>query len=300
MKDLGTLGGPDSSAFLVNESGQVAGWALLDSTPNPTTGIPTQHPFLWQKGAMKDLGTIGGTAVVEVNSLNNRGQVAGGMNVAGDQSFHPFLWDGQSLKDVGTLGGDFGNANWLNEPGDVVGWAFTSGNQASHAFLWRQESMTDLGTVDGDPNSMAFVVNSRRQVVGATQDINFNYVHAFLWERGSISDLNALIVPADPSLQLNAAVGLNEQGEIAAQGVLSNGDVHAFLLIPCDEDHPGIEGCDYSLIEATVETKNRRSLAPRSSLNTPPVNPALRGLGMLGWFRGPRFSARSALQPKIR
>jgi hypothetical protein len=41
---------------------------------------------------MRDLGTIGGTGVYLVNNLNNRGQIAGGMNVVGDQSFHPFLW----------------------------------------------------------------------------------------------------------------------------------------------------------------------------------------------------------------
>ena len=74
-------------------------------------------------------------------------------------------------------------------------------------------------------------------------------MHAFLWERGSIADLNALI-PAHSGVQLMAAVGLNERGEIVAQGVLPNGDLHAFLLVPCDENHPGVEGCDYSLVEA--------------------------------------------------
>ena len=249
MKDLGTLGGPDALAGLVNDRAQVAGWSLTDSIINPATGIPTQHPFLWENGKMRDLGTIGGTAVYLVNDLTNRGQIVGGMNVAGDQSFHPFLWDGVSLRDLGTLGGDFGSADWINEAGDVVGWATTAENQALHAFLWRKGVLSDLGTVDGDPGSQAFVINSGRQVVGATQDNNFAYVHAFLWERGSIADLNALISNGS-GVQLIAAVGLNERGEIVAQGVLPNGDLHAFLLVPCDENHPNIEGCDYSLVEA--------------------------------------------------
>jgi probable HAF family extracellular repeat protein len=277
LQDLGTLGGPDAFANVVNERGQVAGWSLTDATVNPATGIPTQHPFLWENGRMRDLGTIGGTGVYQVNNLNNRGQIVGGMNLVGDQSFHPFLWDGDSLRDLGTFGGDFGSADWINEAGDVVGWALTAGNQASHAFLWRKGVLTDLGTVDGDPSSAAFVVNSGRQVVGATQDDNFAYVHAFLWERGSIADLNALI-PVNSGVQLMAAVGLNERGEIAAQGVLSNGNVHAFILIPCDENHPGVEGCDYSEVEVTTE-------APVRSTTTAPTAANLSAAEMMMRYR---------------
>ena len=282
MKDLGTLGGPDALAELVNDRGQVAGWSLTDSTVNPATGIPTQHPFLWENGKMRDLGTIGGTAVYLINNLNNRGQIVGGMNVVGDQSFHPFLWDGVSLRDLGTFGGDFGSADWINEAGDVVGWAFTAGNQASHAFLWGKGTLTDLGTVDGDPSSSAFVVNSERQVVGATQDNNFAYVHAFLWERGSITDLNALI-PADSGVQLMAAVGLNERGEIAVQGALSNGDLRAFLLIPCDENHPGVEGCDYSMVDAVAAVPHTSPAVSNASSRTLPQS-------LMRWLNRHRFS----------
>jgi probable HAF family extracellular repeat protein len=245
MTDLGTLGGPDALAALVNDRGEVAGFSLIDST------TATQHLFLWKDGNMRDLGNLGGTAVQLINGMNERGQIVGGMNVAGDQSFHPFFWDGRALRDLGTFGGDFGSANWVNEVGEVVGWAFTAGNQAAHAFLWLKGELIDLKTVRGDASSIAFVVNSKRQVVGDSLDSNFNDVHAFLWERGSIADLNALI-PPDSGVQLTEAVGLNERGEIVAQGILSNGDLHAFLLIPCDEDHPGVEGCDYGLMDVSA------------------------------------------------
>lgn len=115
MHDLGTLGGPDAWAGGINQRGQIAGQSYTNSTPNPSTGFPTLDPFLWDKGKMQDLGSLGGV-VGFVEEMNNRGQVIGGSSTAanagacyltsrqsiefGDPNCHPFLWDEGTLIDL--------------------------------------------------------------------------------------------------------------------------------------------------------------------------------------------------------
>jgi hypothetical protein len=79
-------------------------------------------------------------------------------------------------------------------------------------------------------------------------------------------DLNTLIPPGS-SLQLTFAIAINNPGEIAGFGVpvgCAPQDVglcgHAYVLIPCDENHPNVDGCDYGLVDATAEPQ---SAAPR-------------------------------------
>jgi len=108
MQDLGTLGGPDSNALLLNDSGQVAGVSFVNSIANPS-GVPTVDPFVWEQGRMADLGTLGGTFGAPY-WLNNRGQVVGLSNLAGDMTYHPFLWtEPGPMHDLGTLGGGHRN-----------------------------------------------------------------------------------------------------------------------------------------------------------------------------------------------
>jgi probable HAF family extracellular repeat protein len=251
--DLGTLGGPDSLAYYVNDAHQVAGFSYTSYMPNPLTGVPPGHPFLWENGKMHDLGTIGGTQVFDLDGLNERGQVIGEMTLADEVKTHPFFWDGKNLVDLGTFGGDHGNANELNDAGEVVGYAdypiaFGScpgGGQIAHAYLWRNGVKTDLGTVPGiNPRkggSFAWGINSKTQIVGNSATCDYSVFDAFLWENGSMADLNTL-VPPDSALHLFWAVYISDRGEITGFGTLPNGDVHTALLIPCEGDDDGCQG----------------------------------------------------------
>jgi probable HAF family extracellular repeat protein len=145
--------------------------------------------------------------------------------------------------DLGTLGGDNAAALWINEAGDVVGYAdlpnspgCSGSTCVHHAFLWTGGVITDLGSVDGDPCSRALSINADRQIVGFTAAVcGGNPSHAFLWQDGGPAvDLNTLVQPGS-GLTLTEAIYLNDRGEIAGNGVLANGDTHAFLLIPCSE-----------------------------------------------------------------
>jgi probable HAF family extracellular repeat protein len=262
IQDIGTLGGPDAFPSLINQRGQVAGFSYTSSIPDPIVGLPPFHPFLWEKEkGMKDLGSFGGVQTASVNGLNERGEVVGGTFLPGDMQIHPFLWDGEKLVDLTAppFGGPGnGEADWINEAGEVVGIAGLSASCAAlgpqqHAFLWRKGVMTDLGTIPGTSISRADFINSKTQIVGAAFPCGFTSVTAFLWENGSIVDLNTLI-PANSPLYIVWAPFIDDQGVIGAFGALTNGDLHAVLLIPCDQHHSGVEGCDDNEAEATTET----------------------------------------------
>jgi probable HAF family extracellular repeat protein len=275
IADLGTLGGPDALASLVNEQGQIAGTSYTNSTPNQTTGFPTLDPFFWENGKMVDIGSLGGTLGF-VNWMNNRGQVVGSSTVAGDQNDRPYLWDKEKgLQDLGLFpGGVHGNADWINDAGEIVGGSDSS--NGFHAFLWKKGVMIDLGNLAGDCASQATSINSQGQIVGNGSVDCTNEAHAILFENGGTpTDLNTLVPPGSGATVLNA-FNINDRGEIAGFGVLTNGDTRAVLLIPCDENHPLVEGCDYDPVESATEApvRSAQNTQAPAAASTAKLSPA--------------------------
>ena len=239
LQDLGTLGGPDSFAALINDRGQIAGQSFTDYTPNPGNGgQPTQHPFFWENGKMTDVGTLGGALAIP-NDLNNRGQVVGTSNLALDLAHHPFLWQAGKITDLGTLGGRNGQATAINESGEIVGQADVAAGTNHHAVLWKNGKATDLGTAEGWPCSRAVEINEAGHVIIDTGICGVGGGPGLLWENGGPSvDLNAL-VETGSDFTVGDVDYINDRGEIVATGVLPNGDQHAVLLVPdgdCDGD----------------------------------------------------------------
>jgi probable HAF family extracellular repeat protein len=258
MQDLGTLaGGTDAEAILINERGQVVGWSYVSSDPIICLGLQpitlATGSFIWDKeNGMRDLGSLGGMCTIAAD-LNNRGQVVGYSDMNGDAVQHAFLWDG-SIHDLGgSLGGLQSGAFAVNDTGQAVGFANLTGDTLYHAALWKRAGIiTDLGAVGSDQCTYARSINTKGQVIGNSRPdcANDSGIRPFLWDDGSIFDLNTLIPPGSP-LVLQFAQNINDRGEIVAFGVGANGNGHAALLIPCDEKHSGLEGCDYDLVDAT-------------------------------------------------
>jgi probable HAF family extracellular repeat protein len=287
MHDIGTLGGPDSNAFINNEHGEVAGWSYTSFAANASSGVPTIDPFYWdpKDGTMTDVGGLGGTMGAAI-WINNHGQIAGVSNIAGDVTAHPFLWSRETgMQDLftnGGIGGTFGHPDWMNNKGEVVGFATTAGDLVGHGFLWRNGTMIDLGTLGTDPYSEAASINSHGQIVGGTFVLGVADLRGFLWEDGGpMVDLNTLLV-GHPSTYILGAGIINDRGEIDCQGSDDGGVTdHACVLIPCDENHPGIEGCDYSLVGAnSTISKGLTPVAKEatSASRGNPTPPALRGM----------------------
>ena len=113
MTDLGMLGGAqvdsESGASGINNAGQVVGWSSPDATNFSSNSIaPDEHAFLWQNGAMTDLGTLGGTPDNSAAfAINNAGQVVGWSDITpltGTDRYsfeHAFLWQNGTMTDLG-------------------------------------------------------------------------------------------------------------------------------------------------------------------------------------------------------
>ena len=119
-------------------------------------------------------------------------------------------------------------------------------------------------------------------------------MHGLLWEDGGpLIDLNTLI-PSGTGVHLTSAFSINDNGDIAATGLVANGDQHAFLLVPRGE---GEKSREDNAGDATAATEGSSTSIPQRLRATNPPNAALSGRGILDQFRDRRFRGHRTLRP---
>jgi probable HAF family extracellular repeat protein len=247
--DLGTLGGPSSTAIALNDAGQVTGAVFPDSAG-------TQHAFLYSNGVMTDVGILAGGTGSTGLAINSAGDVAGmadngiglstlfkysngvmtdlgtlgggyarpfAINSAGQITGFSYAWDGASraflhsngvMTDLGALGGSSSGGYAINDAGQITGEAYTPA-ETSHAFLYSNGVMTDLGTLGGT-YSIGLAINRAGQVMGYSYLPGDVDVHAFLYSCGSMKDLGTL------GGTMSTPFGINSRGQVVGDSYTTN------------------------------------------------------------------------------
>ena len=242
VQNLGTLGGTLSWAYGINNKGSVTGVAFLP-------GDTAIRAFLWRKGRMTDLGTLGGSNSSPNTKPNERDEVVGLAETSTPDPFHdylctglffgldsglacaPFLWRNGVITSLpNTLGGPDSRANYVNNRGQVVGSAENSTPEnclfpfQMKPVVWAHGQIAELPTLSGDAQGFALGINDHGQAVGWSLT-DCTVFHPVLWENGSVTDLVGLGGTAD-----STAFAINNRGQAIGWSYLS-GDLtkHGFL-----------------------------------------------------------------------
>ena len=245
---LPTLGGNNGQASAINNRGQVVGVAETDKT-DPTCQNPVVKPAIWEKGQIRALptapfrdGIVGGGPGPAGN--NDQGQVVGNVETCNFSGARAYLWENNKVINMGALEGLVLAPVAINNKGQATGTAFDPATNINHGFLWQDGVASDLGSLPGDPQVHGNAINDRGQITGQTCDVTESTCTVFLWQKGVMTDLNS-VVPADTSLDIVDPSGINSRGEIVGLAIeKATGQLHAFLAIPCDEEHADKEGCE--------------------------------------------------------
>lgn len=144
ITDIGTLGGANSFAYSINNSGTVAGGSNTEGQKD----FVIQTAFVWDGGPPIDLGTLGGSACPDCSSEGSATAANGTVALLSETA------------DLDPNGEDFCEFN-VNRPDRP--------NHRCLAALWSRGRLEALPTLPGGNNAEAFFTNKRGQTVGVSE-----------------------------------------------------------------------------------------------------------------------------------
>ena len=166
----------------INDAGDVVGLAKMANGD--------EHAFFYSKGALQDLGALGGKGS-QASDINASGQIVGRFRTA-EEHIHAFLYANGKMSDLGVPSGFVnGVASGINSSGEIVGNAYTivgGGflriDEHAHAFRYKDGCWIDLMTCVNLAGTeltelfMATRINARGQIIG--QATGAGAYHAYL------------------------------------------------------------------------------------------------------------------------
>lgn len=226
ITDIGTLGGTESFAYGINNSGKVVGLSRL-------VGDTQTHSFLYSNGKITDLYPLNSENIQTTGptSINNSGEIASG--VISNGIYSPAIYDIKTsqMTVLDSLGGvtpyNFnGVATSINNSGQAVGYSYLD-NINRHAFLYSNGVVTDIGSFGG--YSGATAINDKGMIVGFASDLYNGRSHAFLYSNGVMKDIDP-VAPLDFSKSESYARDINKNGDVVGEFLTQDQSAfHGFL-----------------------------------------------------------------------
>ena len=221
--DLGTLGGPGSAAFGLNDARQVVGWAHISGCS--VDGAPCYRAFLWDDGSMTDLGLLAGDEGSFARAINNNGIIVGTSErdvVAASGVYHGFSHDGVTMTPLPTLGLDQSFAHDINDAGQIAGHTQDPSVVRDRAVIWESGGITNVGDTDGHSYNRGYGISEAGVLVGFAWNL-FEPNDSILYAGGSWLTIGG----TDGPFQNSEASDVNDSGVAVGLQAFPSGNWHA-------------------------------------------------------------------------
>ena len=253
LYELGTLGGPNTYAYDINDAGQIVGVGdtilyrdgrVSQAFTGTKDGISSLFPGEERSSAnaINRNGTIagykngrafiigGGSPLIDLGVLPGAGASSGlsinsGNKVVGYSWIESVmergvLWEDDGSgnfieSDLGTFGGQYTRATSVNDSGQVAGYSqYPDG--ANRAFRWKisgSEPLSDLGVLSDPGESFAMRINNKGAVAGYS--LQDYTARACLWGENGVQELKKKSATGvSESVLYSEAYGINDSGVV--------------------------------------------------------------------------------------
>ena len=247
FKDLGTLGGSNSAASAINNSGWVVG------TADPSRG--RSAPFLYADGGMTDLGDSDGWGG-EACGINEDGQITG--NVHDEAGARAFIYSKGKMTLLGSGEDNLLGACGINILGQLAGGEGMYGS--NQAIFFNHGMVVKLGTLGGS-FSIARAINDKGQIVGYSSTAGDKHIDAFLYSEGTMIDLGNL------NSNRSYATCINNKGDVAGQLEGNSHGSTVFIYTPQHGMQDMATLCSHCLVDAKSSKKGFTYLVGMGGIN---------------------------------